>query len=74
MERCAGATRESLHEGKVSASLRHPTRAQRHELTVSGMGIDGLEKTEGDPDVDSDDVQVWLEPAVEQWPNNRPRS
>lgn len=38
------------------------------------MGVDGLEKTEADPDVDGDDVQVWLEPAVEEWPANRPRS
>jgi hypothetical protein len=38
------------------------------------VGIDGLEETEGDPDVDSDDVQVWLEPAVEQRPEDRARS
>ena len=34
-------------------------------LTVSRMGIDSLEKAEGDPHVDGDDVQVGLEPAVE---------
>ena len=49
-------------------------RARRHRLTVSGMGIDGLEKTEGDPDVDGDYVQVWLDPAVEQWSENCPCS
>ena len=38
------------------------------------MSIDGLEKTERDPDVDGDYVQVWLEPTVEQWPENRSRS
>ena len=38
------------------------------------MGINGLEKTEGDPDVDGDYVQVRLEPAVEQWSENCPRS
>ena len=45
-----------------------------HGLTVSGMGIDGLEETEGDPDVDGDYVQVWLDPAVKQWSENCPRS
>lgn len=49
-------------------------RAQRYRLTISGMGINGLEKTEGDPDVDGDYVQVWLDPAVEQWSENCPRS
>ena len=44
------------------------------ELTVSRVGIDGLEETEGDPDVDGDDVQVWLEPAVEQRSDDRSRS
>jgi hypothetical protein len=29
------------------------------------MSIDGLEKTERDPDVDGDYVQIWLDPAVE---------
>jgi len=38
------------------------------------MGIDGLEETEGNPDVDGDYVQVWLEPAVEQWSENCTRS
>ena len=38
------------------------------------MRIDGLEKTEGDPDVDGDYVQVWLDPAVEQWSENCPGS
>lgn len=38
------------------------------------MGINGLEKTEGDPDVDGDYVQVLLDPAVEQWSENCPRS
>lgn len=56
---------------QVSDSLRHQTRARRHGLTVSGMGINGLEKTEGNPDVDGDYMQVWLEPAVEKWPDNR---
>ena len=37
------------------------------------MGIDGLEKTEGDPDVDGDYVQVRLDPAVEKWSENCPR-
>jgi hypothetical protein len=49
-------------------------RARRYRLTVSGMGIDGLEKTEGDPDVDGDYVQVWLDPAVEQRSKNCPCS
>lgn len=35
-------------------------------LTVAGVGVDGLKKTEGNPDVDGDDVQVWPEPAIEQ--------
>ena len=38
------------------------------------MGIDGLEKSEGDPDVDGDYVQVLPDPAVEQWSENCPRS
>jgi hypothetical protein len=38
------------------------------------MGVDGLEKTEGDPDVDGDYVQVRLDPAVKQWSKNCPRS
>jgi len=38
---------------------------ERPGEVVSGMGINGLEKTEGDPDVDGDYVQVWLDPAVE---------
>ena len=35
------------------------------------MGINGLEKTEGNPDVDGDYMQVWLEPAVEKRSKNR---
>lgn len=38
------------------------------------MRIDGLEKTEGDPDVDGHYVQVWLDPAVEQRSENCARS
>jgi hypothetical protein len=38
------------------------------------MGINGLEKAEGNPDVDGDYVQVLLDPAVEQWSENCPRS
>ena len=38
------------------------------------MGIDGLEKTEGNPNIDGDYMQVWLEPAVEKWPENSSRS
>ncbi len=38
------------------------------------MGVDRLEKTEGDPDVDGDYVQVRLDPAVKQWSKNCPRS
>ena len=38
------------------------------------MGIDGLEKSEGDPDVDGDYVQVLPDPAVEQWSENCPCS
>jgi hypothetical protein len=38
------------------------------------MGINGLEKTEGDPDIDGDYVQVLPDPAVEQWSENCPRS
>ena len=70
MERCAGATRESLHANRsVTDSI------QKHDgLTISGMGIDGLEKTEGDPNVDGDYMQVWLEPAVEKRPENSSRS
>ncbi len=33
--------------------------------TVAGVGVNGLEETEGDPDVDSDDVEVVTERAVE---------
>jgi hypothetical protein len=47
---------------------------RRHKPTVSGMGINGLEKAEGNPDVDGDYVQVLLDPAVEQWSENCPRS
>lgn len=49
-------------------------RARRHILTVSGMGINGLEKAEGDPYIDGDYVQVLFEPAVEQWSGNCPCS
>ena len=34
------------------------------------MGIDRLEKTESDPYVDGDDVQVWFKPAPEQRSDN----
>jgi hypothetical protein len=77
MERCAGATRESLHAGRESVSdslFVIKRRPRRHRLTVSGMGIDGLEKSQGDPDVDGDYVQVLPDPAVEQWSENCPRS
>jgi len=47
---------------------------ERPREVVSGMGINGLEKTEGDPDVDGDYVQVWPDPAVEQWSDDCPRS
>ena len=33
--------------------------------TVTAVRIDGLEETEGDPDVDRDDVEVVAERAVE---------
>jgi hypothetical protein len=56
---------------KVSDWLR---QKKQDELTISGMGIDGLEKTEGDPNVDGDYMQVWLEPTVEKWPENSSRS
>ncbi len=39
-------------------------------LTVSRMGIDGLEETEGDPYEDGDGVNVSLEQTVEQWSEN----
>ena len=35
------------------------------------MGVDGLEETEGDPDVDGEDVEVLHEEAVEEGPGNR---
>jgi len=38
------------------------------------MSIDGLEKTESDPYIDGDDVQVWLEPAPEQRSDNCSRT
>jgi len=47
---------------------------ERPGKVISGMGIDGLEKTEGDPNVDGDYMQVWLEPAVEKRPENSSRS
>jgi hypothetical protein len=34
-------------------------------LTVSRMSVDSLEKTECDPYVNGDDVEVWFEPAPE---------
>jgi hypothetical protein len=38
------------------------------------MGIDGLEKAKGDPDIHREDVQVWPEPAVEQRSKDSSRS
>lgn len=43
-------------------------------LTVSRMRINGLEKTESDPYVDGDDVQVWFEPAPEKRSDNCSRT
>ena len=40
------------------------------ELTISRVGIDRLEKTESDPYVDGDDMQVWFKPAPEQRSDN----
>jgi hypothetical protein len=57
--------------GKVSDAVHQETR---DELTVSGMGINGLEKTKGDPDVDGDYMQVWLDPAVKKWSKYSSRS
>ena len=53
MEVCAEATRGSLYMTKVK--FRHARHCDVG-LTVSRMGIDSLEKTEGNPYVDSDDV------------------
>jgi hypothetical protein len=41
------------------------------ELTVSGVRIDGLEETKGDPNVNREDVQVLGELAVQQRSENR---
>ena len=37
---------------------------------VTGVGIDGLEKTKGDPEVDCQDVEVLSEEAVEERSRN----
>lgn len=39
--------------------------------TVSAVRIDGLEETEGDPDVDGEDVQVAAEHGVQDGADNR---
>jgi hypothetical protein len=41
--------------------------AKRPGEVVARVGVDGLEETEGDPDVDGEDVQVVAEEAVEEW-------
>jgi hypothetical protein len=53
MERYAEVTRGNLYITKVN--FRRAGRCDVR-LTVSRMGIDSLEKTEGDPYVDGDDV------------------
>ena len=55
MERCAEATKGSLSHTKVLSFINTEKKA-RHGLTISGVRIDGLEKAEGDPNVDGDDV------------------
>ena len=35
-------------------------------LTVTAMGVDGLEKTQGDPNVDSENMQILREVTVQQ--------
>jgi hypothetical protein len=52
----------------------YDTRGTDFMLTVTGVGIDGLEEAEGNPDVDGYDVQVWPETAVEYRPKNSPCS
>ena len=41
------------------------------ELTVARVRVDGLEETEGDPDVHGDDVEVAAERAVKQRASDR---
>jgi hypothetical protein len=38
------------------------------------MGVDGLEKAKGNPDIHREDVQIWPEPAVEQRSKDGSRS
>jgi hypothetical protein len=49
-------------------------QANQSERTVTRVRIDRLEETEGNPDVDSEDVEVLCEPAVQERSADRARS
>lgn len=54
----------------VRASPEGQEVAERPGEVVARVRIDGLEETEGDPDVDGEDVEVVAEEAVEEWAGN----
>lgn len=38
---------------------------------VPGMSVDGLEQSQTDPDIDSENVKVLSEKAIEEWTGDR---